>query len=135
MHANNNKKISLIKFDQNAHEIDVSILDKKFSEKDNGYDPYEVDSFLDEIRDYLIQVKEVFDIIFINKEETKELNEKLQAENNALIEKLKIKDKEIESFQNEGYGGMKNSLELNNQKKELNELKSKMEKLLNDKKN
>ncbi|MBD5446075.1 MAG: DivIVA domain-containing protein [Mycoplasma sp.] len=101
------------------------ILEKKFSKTMTaGYDPLEVDMFLDKIRSFLITVSQVEEEL---EKDIKRKNEEildLKKTIKTKISNIKFLENQIESYKADGYQSQKIIKDLGKLEKELNELKN-----------
>lgn len=101
------------------------ILDKKFSKTMTaGYDPLEVDMFLDKIRSFLITLSQTEEEL--EKDIKRKNDEILELKKNIKIKLANIKflENEIESYKSDGYQSQKLIKDLGKLEEEVNQLKN-----------
>lgn len=109
----------------NVKKIFDDILEKRFSKTMTaGYDPLEVDMFLDKVRSFLITMNQTEEEL---EKELKRKNEeiaKLQKEVKLKTQNIKFLEKDLESYREDGYQSQKIIKDIGKLQQELNELKN-----------
>lgn len=113
----------------NIKKLFEEILDKKFSKNMvAGYDPLEVDLFLDNVRSHLVNIhNNINDLEMIIRNKENEII-KLQQKINSKEEQIKKQKYTIESYEKDGYQNQRLVKEIGDLRASISELKEEKKK-------